>query len=91
MMKITAFAKEFNGKNGKFLTVTCKGQYLPLIECDEDTYYTIRIHGEVKITSEGEWDIGYETRRDIWLDTRPEAKDKNLVHVNAKKVLKINR
>lgn len=91
MLKITVFAKEFEGKNGKFLKVTCKGKYLPLIECDPEEFYNIRVHGEVAIKSEGEWDIGYASRGDIWLDKRPGAEEKKLVHVNATKVLKINR
>ena len=90
MLKITVYSKEFEGKNGKFVKVTCKGKYLPLIECDPEEYYNVRVHGDFSIKSEGIWDVAYEKRGDIWLDRRPEAKDKKLVHVNATKVLKIN-
>ena len=91
MLKITVFAKEFDGKNGKFLKVSCKGKYLPLIECNDEEYYNVRIQGDLQnaIKSSGEWDIAFETRHDIWLDKRPEAVEKNLVHVKAIKVLKI--
>ena len=91
MLKITVFAKEINGKNGKFMSLSAKGQYIPVMECNEEEFYNIRISGDQKINKEGQWQIGFEKSNDIWLDQRPEAEGKNIVHVKAKKVLFVSK
>lgn len=90
MNKITVFAKEFEGKTGKFVKVSIKGKYLPLIEANEEEFYTVKLIGG-EITKAGQYDLGYESRKDLWIDSRPENADKNIVRIRVKKVLYIGK
>ena len=40
MKKIKVYVKKFTTKDGReFYKATCKGQYLPLLEADEEEFY----------------------------------------------------
>lgn len=82
--------REYLTKDGrKFTKATCKGQYLPLVTAEVEKYYTIQFSKSSLAPmpqKEGLWDVAFEDDG-IWLDTRPEFASKDIVRVNATRVV----
>lgn len=96
--KLTFIVKKFNKKDGgEFFKATIKGQYVPLLEAEENEYYTLRLHTLAKEgkksesvscpSHEGVYELAYESRKDIWIDSREDMKDKHILHVRTNKVM----
>lgn len=92
MLKITVFLEVKESKDGvSFVSPVIKGKYLPLIEADQDAYYSVRLvkAGDVKEfpLRNGIYDLGYENRGDIWIDQRT---DKNhILRIKCKKYVRV--
>lgn len=88
MKKFKVIVKNFKRKDGgTFQKITAKGEFLPLIECDIDKYYTIKFTGELKApVKEGVWSVACDDK-DMWLDTRAEYADKNIIRVRASRIM----
>lgn len=88
MKKIKVYVKKFTTKDGReFYKATCKGQYLPLLEADEEEFYNIVDINKRIPQREGAYLVGYNDN-DLWLDTREEMISKNIVRVRSAKVVK---
>lgn len=87
MKVIKIIARTYEKKaGGRFTKLTCKGKYLNLALADDETNYTIKfVNGSCEAPqSEGFYEVAYADN-DLWLDTRPEFADKNIVRVKAHK------
>ena len=74
---------------GKFVKLSVGGQYLPLALAEDDTQYTVRFTADSlckEPTAEGIYEVAYE-EGELWIDTRPENADKNIVRITAAKVV----
>ena len=83
---ITIIARTYEKKaGGKFTKLTCKGKYLNLALADDDVNYTVKFAKGSEASepqSEGLYEVAYMDG-DLWVDTRPEVADKNIVRVKA--------
>ena len=98
MLKLSIVVRKHNKKDGSnFYKATAKGKYIPLVEVQDDVFYTIKLHtpkdekgvSEVRRIPEkaGFYELAIPSRKDIWLDQREEMLGKNIVHVRCSKVL----
>ena len=98
MLKLTIVVKKFETKAKKtFFKATAKGKYIPSVEVDDETYYTIKLHKPSKDGKssepievpqrEGFYEVGIPSKKDLWLDTRAEMLGKNIFHVRASKII----
>ena len=98
MKKLLVVVNKYNTKEGKsFFKMTIKGKYIPLLEAEENQYYTIRLHtpkdekGESESKKipekEGFYEVGYDSRKDLWIDTREDMLSKYILHVRSEKIL----
>lgn len=85
---IKMIVRKYSTKEGKtFVKATAKGQYLPLALVEDDVNYNIRFVGNTLMPqSEGIYEVAYE-EGNLWLDTRAEVVEKNIVRVNPTKVV----
>lgn len=89
MMKtIKIIARTYEKKaGGKFTKLTCKGKFLNLAIAEDEVTYTVKfVKGSdaLEPQSEGLYEISYADG-DLWVDTRPEFAEKNIVRVKAHK------
>ena len=74
---------------GKFTKISIGGKYLPLATAEDDVNYQVKFTSKSlckEPTQEGIYEVAYE-EGNLWIDTRPEAAGKNIVRVNACKVV----
>ena len=74
---------------GKFTKMTVGGKYLPLATAEDDVDYRVSFTKNSLVsepTQEGIYEVAYE-EGGLWIDTRPESAGKNIVRVNAAKVV----
>lgn len=72
---------------GKFTKLTVKGKYLNLALAEDEITYTVKFakgSEALEPQSEGIYEVAYADG-DLWIDTRPEVADKNIVRVKAHK------
>lgn len=72
-----------------FYKATCKGQYLPIVMCEVDKHYNIKFSSKSLAPlpqKEGIWEVAFDDDG-IWLDTRAGYEDKDIVRINAKRVV----
>lgn len=100
MPKLTIAVKQFKTEEGKaFFKATCKGKYIPSVDVDDETYYTIKLHSP-KVngksesldtpTREGFYELKVPSRCDMWLDQREDMLGKNIFHVRASKIVRVD-
>ena len=98
MLKVSVVVrKHIKKEGGEFYKATAKGKFLPLVELDDNTFYTIRFHtlkdekgkSEPVKTPErtGIYEIAVPSHKDIWLDQREEMLGKNVVHIRSNKII----
>ena len=98
MKKLLVVVNKYSKKDGTpFYKMSIKGKYIPLIEAEEDQYYTIRLHTPLNDKGESEskkipekegfHEVGYNSRKDIWIDTREDMLSKYVLHVRASKII----
>lgn len=90
MKTLKFWVKTFQGANGEFRSSSVKGKYLPLADCEEETYYTIRFSKQgvdVPAFIDGMYELAYE-QGGLWIDKRPDYIDKHIVRVVAKRIVK---
>lgn len=74
---------------GKFVKLSVGGKYLPLATAEDDVQYQVKFTSKSlckEPTAEGVYEVAYE-EGNLWIDTRPEAAEKNIVRINAAKVV----
>ena len=74
---------------GKFVKLSVGGKYLPLATAEDDVQYQVKFTSKSlckEPTAEGIYEVAYE-EGNLWIDTRPEAAGKNIVRINAAKVV----
>lgn len=78
---IKMIVKQYTTKEGRsFVKATAKGKYLPLVLAEEDVNYTIKFVNGTLPSHEGIYEVAFEEGR-MWIDTRPEYIEKNIVRV----------
>ena len=97
MLKLTIVVKKFETKAGKaFYKATAKGKYIPSVEVDDNTYYTIKLHSPLVNgksepkecpQKEGFYEVGIPSKKDLWLDKREDMIGKNVFHIRASKII----
>ena len=73
--------KQYTTKDGtrKFTAANVKGSYLPeSVKADAETWYKLRPVMTMIPTEEGVYTVECEK---VWIDRRPEYKDKNIVRI----------
>lgn len=82
-------AKEYVAKNGnKFMKLSCKGQFLPCVTAELETYYTIKFTKNSlakEPVNEGVYSIAYEEGK-CWIDNRIENLDKHIARVEVSRI-----
>ena len=88
MKTIKIIARTYEKKaGGKFTKLTCKGKFLSLALAEDETTYQVKfVKGSEcqEPQSEGIYEVAYADG-DLWIDTRPEVADKNIVRIKAHK------
>lgn len=88
MKTIKIIARTYEKKaGGKFTKLSCKGKFLNLALAEDETTYTVKfVKGSEcqEPQSEGIYEVAYADG-DLWIDTRPEVADKNIVRIKAHK------
>lgn len=72
---------------GEFTSLSCKGEYLPLVLAELDTYYTIKFTKNSKApepAKEGIYQISFD-EKGMWIDNR--YQDKHIVRVNVERII----
>ena len=98
MLKLSIVVRKHEKKEGgNFYKATAKGKYIPLVEVQDDVFYTIKLHTPknekgvsepIKLPEKtGFYELAIPSRKDIWLDQREDMLGKNIVHVRTTKVL----
>lgn len=90
MRTIKIIAKQFEKKaGGTFTKLSVGGKFLPLALAEDDVQYTVKFtaNSEAKEPSqEGIYEVAYRDNK-LWIDSRPECVDKNIVRIEAHKVV----
>ena len=74
---------------GKFVKMTIGGKFLPLATAEDDIQYQVKFTNKSLCKEpqvEGIYEVAYE-EGNLWIDSRPEAAGKNIVRINASKVV----
>ena len=74
---------------GKFVKLTIGGKFLPLATAEDDVNYQVKFTSKSlckEPTQEGIYEVAYD-EGNLWIDSRPEAAGKNIVRINAAKVV----
>lgn len=87
MKTLKVIVRRFKSKKTgvEFTKITAKGKFLPLVEANQEETYQIKFTSKstaVEPIKEGIYSIACEDNK-IWIDSRPEYADKNLVRVEA--------
>lgn len=89
MKSLKIMARKYQTKDGReFVKLSCKGQYLPLVLCEIDTYYNIKFSKKSlspEPQEEGIYEVAFNDN-DIWLDTRAGMEDKNIVRITVQRI-----
>lgn len=87
---IKVIARVYEKKSGgKFVKLTVGGKYLPLATAEDEVSYQVKFTANSlckEPAEEGIYEVAYE-EHGLWIDTRPEMLDKNIVRINAAKVV----
>lgn len=90
MQTIKIIARNFTRKDGgTFVKLSVGGKFLPLALAEDDIQYTVKFTAKSEVkepTQDGIYEVAYADGQ-LWLDTRPENADKNIVRVTAHKVV----
>ena len=90
MRTIKIIAKSFEKKGGgSFTKLSVGGKFLPLALAEDDVRYIVKFtaNSDVKEPVEsGIYEVAYYEDK-LWIDSRPECADKNIVRVQAHKVV----
>lgn len=74
---------------GKFTKLTIGGKYVPSAIAEDETTYQVKFTSKSlckEPTEEGIYEVAYEEGK-LWIDTRPACLDKNIVRIEAAKVV----
>lgn len=72
---------------GKFTKLSIGGKFLPLAIAEDDVNYQVKFTSKSlckEPTEEGIYEVAYEEGK-LWIDSRPEVADKNIVRIEATK------
>lgn len=87
---IKIIARSYEKKaGGKFTKLTVGGKFLPLATAEDEVTYQVKFTSKSSCkepTVDGIYEVAFE-EGGLWLDTRPENADKNIVRINACKVV----
>lgn len=84
--------KYANADGAQFSKASIKGEYLPFADVEVEAYYRVSpVSGgaEFPPTGEGIYEIAYEDKG-LWIDKRPDFKDKHIVRVRAVRIVKVD-
>ena len=90
MRSIKIIVRNYTTKDGReFNKATCKGQYLPIATAEVEKRYNIKFTKKSLSPlpeKEGIYEVAFEDNG-LWIDTRPECDGKDIVRVNAVRVV----
>ena len=88
MQTVKIIVRSYEKKDGgKFTKLSIGGKYLPLALAEDQIQYTVKFTAKSECkepTVEGIYEVAF-AEGGLWLDTRPEAANKNIVRINAHK------
>jgi len=88
MKSIKIIVNEYQTKEGKkFSKAHVKGKFLPLAVASEEVSYNVKFVGSVVLpTKAGIYEVAFE-ENGLWIDSRPEYAEKNILRVRAVRVV----
>ena len=89
MQVIKIIVRKYEKKaGGTFTKLSVGGKFVPSVLADESKQYQVKFTSKSAVkepTEEGIYEVAY-IEGGLWVDTRPEALEKNIVRINAEKV-----
>ena len=88
---VKIIVRNYEKKNGggKFTKLSIGGKFLPLAIAEDDVNYQVKFTSKSlckEPTEEGIYEVAYEEGK-LWIDSRPEVAEKNIVRIEAAKVV----
>ena len=90
LRSIKILVGNYTTKDGReFSKATCKGQYLPLATAEAEKRYVVKFTKKSLTPmpeKSGVYEVAFEDNG-IWIDTRPECEGKDIVRINAVRIV----